>query len=57
MNVFTRFKLQSIHDSIDLHRVYFDCIFVYQKFEEFSFFHEKLTYFKTNIQFIHTKLI
>ena len=29
LNVFMRFKLRLIHDNINLHKVYFDFIFIY----------------------------
>ena len=51
-NIFMKFELRSIHDSINVHRFPFDFIFVFQESQKFHFFYEKLTLFKINTEFI-----
>ena len=49
LNVFVRFEFRSVYNNIDLFRIHFDLIFVYQELQEFNFFNKKLTFFKINI--------
>ena len=44
-----RFEFRSIHNNIDSFRIHFDFVFIYQEFQEFNFFNEKLTFFEISI--------